>query len=52
MQGAISTEEYIRYDTEDDSGNIDDQNGSYPYGGGINDHSISYCYYQSKFCYL
>ena len=48
VQGAISTEEYIRYDTEDKS-NRDKENGSYPYGGGISNHNISYCYYESKF---
>jgi len=51
VQGAISTEEYIRYHTEDVS-NKDRENGSHPYGGGINNHNISYCYYESKFCNL
>ena len=51
VQGAISTEEYIRYHTEDES-NIDELNGTFPYGGGISNHNISYCYYKSKFCYL
>lgn len=51
VQGAIATHEYIRYDTEDDS-NIDKENGSHPYGGGLNNHNISYCYYKSKFCNL
>lgn len=48
VEGAISTEEYIRYDNEDDD-NQDRQNGSYPYGAGIHKHKIAYCYYESKF---
>ena len=51
VEGAISTEEFIRYDTEDES-NKDKQHGSYPYGGGISNHNISYCYYKSRFCNL
>lgn len=51
VQGAISTEEYIRFDNEDRF-NKDKENGSYPYGGGINNHNITYCYYESKFCNL
>jgi len=47
VEGAVATEEYIRFDNED-SGNKDRWNGSYPYGAGINDHRIVYCYYESR----
>lgn len=46
VKGAIATEEYIRFDNEDVR-NKDRQNGSYPYGSGIANHKMSYCYYQS-----
>ena len=51
VEGAISTEEYILYDTEDKS-NKDKRYGSYPYGAGARNHRIFYCYYKSKFCNL
>ena len=46
VEGAIATKEYIRFDNED-SGNKDRQSGSYPYGAGISDHKMQYCYYES-----
>ena len=51
VEGAISTEEYILYDTEDES-NKDKRHGSYPYGARSKNPRISYCYYKSKFCNL
>ena len=48
VQGAIATEEYIRYDNED-TNNQDAHNGSYPYGGGGRNHKIAHCYYESKY---
>ena len=47
VEGAIATKEFIRFDTED-SGNKDRQNGSYPYGAGIANHLLFYCYYESR----
>ena len=47
VEGAIATEEFIRFDTED-SGNKDRQNGSHPHGAGIANHKLSYCYYESR----
>ena len=47
VEGAIATKEFIRFDTED-SGNKDRQNGSYPYGAGIANHLLLYCYYESR----
>ena len=47
VEGAIATEEFIRFDTED-SRNKDRQNGSYPYGAGIANHRLLYCYYESR----
>ena len=47
VKGAIATAEFIRFDTED-SGNKDRQNGSYPYGAGIANHLLFYCYYESR----
>ena len=47
VKGAIATEEFIRFDTED-SGNKDRQNGSYPHGAGIANHRLLYCYYESR----
>ena len=44
VQGAIATKEFIRFD----SGNKDRQNGSYPYGAGIANHRLFYCYYESR----
>ena len=42
--------EWIRFDNED-SGNADNEGGSYPYGAGISNHKIHYCYYQGKQLY-
>jgi len=47
VKGAIATKEFIRFDTED-SGNKDRQNGSYPFGAGIANHRLLYCYYESR----
>ena len=47
VEGAIATEEFIRFDTED-TRNKDRQNGSYPYGAGIANHRLFYCYYESR----
>lgn len=46
VEGAIATKEFIRFDTED-SGNKDQQNGSYPHCAGIANHRLNYCYYES-----
>ncbi|CAH3171752.1 unnamed protein product, partial [Porites lobata] len=46
VKGAIATKEFIRFDTED-TRNKDRQNGSYPYGAGIANHLLLYCYYES-----
>lgn len=49
VKGALVTEEFIQYDTED-TDNIDDWDGSHP---DINTESdfptITYCYYESKY---
>ncbi|XP_067027018.1 serine-rich adhesin for platelets-like isoform X2 [Acropora muricata] len=42
---AVTSNEWIRFDTED-RGNSDHERGAYPYGAGIKDHNITYCYYQ------
>ena len=47
VEGAIATEEFIRFDTEN-TRNKDRQNGSYPYGAGIANHLLLYCYYESR----
>ena len=46
IQGAIATKEYVRFDNED-RGNKDRQNGSFPHGAKIADHMLTYCYYES-----
>lgn len=46
VEGAIATEEFIRFETED-TRNKDRQNGSYPHGAGIANHRLLYCYYES-----
>ena len=48
VKGAIATKEFIRFDNEDYN-NKDREEGSYPYGAGISNHRIYYCYYQSKY---
>ena len=47
MKWAVASVEWIRFDNED-SGNADSEGGSYPYGAGISDHKIHYCYYQGE----
>lgn len=47
VKGAVATKEFIRFDNED-SGNKDRQYGSHPYGAGIRNHKLYYCYYESK----
>lgn len=46
VKGAVATKEFIRFDNED-TNNKDRQNGSYPYGAGIKNHKLYYCYYES-----
>ena len=48
VEGAVATEEFIRFDNED-SANKDTQNGSFPYGAGKSNHKLSYCYYESRY---
>ena len=45
VKWAKASTEWIRYDTEEDG---DGYGGAYPYGAGMNDHTIHYCYYTSK----
>lgn len=45
VKWAVTSNEWIRFDTED-RGNSDHERGAYPYGAGIKDHNITYCYYQ------
>ena len=45
VKWAVTSKEWIRFDTED-RGNSDREWGAYPYGAGIKDHNITYCYYQ------
>ncbi|XP_074612298.1 uncharacterized protein LOC141866665 isoform X6 [Acropora palmata] len=45
VKWAVTRNEWIRFDTED-RGNSDHERGAYPYGAGIKDHNITYCYYQ------
>lgn len=45
VKWAQANSEWIRFDTEGDD---DGYGGSYPYGAGMNDHTIHYCYYTSK----
>ena len=47
VKGAVATKEFIRFDNED-TRNEDRQGGSYPYGAGIKDHKLYYCYYESE----
>ena len=47
MEWALASSEWIRFDTED-TGNKDGMGGVHPYGAGMDDHTIHYCYYQSK----
>ena len=47
VKWAVVNVEWIRFDNED-SGNADNEGGSYPYGAGISDHKIHYCYYQGE----
>lgn len=47
VQGAIATEEYIAFDSEDDN-NQNARNGSYPFGAGGRNHRVYYCYYEGK----
>lgn len=44
VKWAEANSEWIRFDTE---GNGDGYGGAYPYGAGMNDHTIHYCYYTS-----
>lgn len=46
VKGAIATKEFIRFDNEDYK-NTDREGGSYPYGAGVANHKIYYCYYES-----
>ncbi|XP_032235096.2 uncharacterized protein LOC5510145 isoform X2 [Nematostella vectensis] len=46
VQYAVAVTEWLRFDTEDVN-NGDGYGGSYPYGAGINDHTMHYCYYKS-----
>ena len=48
VQGAIATEEYIAFDSEDDN-NQNARNGSYPFGAGGRNHRVYYCYYDGKY---
>lgn len=41
---AQASSEWIRFDTEEDD---DGYGGAYPYGAGMNDHTVHYCYYSS-----
>jgi len=45
VKWAQASSEWIRFDTEEDG---DGYGGAYPYGAGLNDHTIHYCYYTSK----
>lgn len=45
VKWAQASTEWIRFDTEEDG---DGYGGAYPYGAGLNDHTIHYCYYTSK----
>lgn len=45
VQGAIATEEYIAFDSEDNN-NQNACNGSYPFGPGGRNHRVYYCYYE------
>ena len=47
VKWAVVNVEWIRFDNED-SRNADNEGGSYPYGAGISDHKIHYCYYQGE----
>ena len=53
VKWAVASLEWIHYDTENDN-NYDAKFGHYPYGavGGINGHTIHYCYYTSKYTAL
>lgn len=42
---AQASSEWIRFDTEEDD---DGYGGAYPYGAGMNDHTVYYCYYSSE----
>jgi len=44
VKWAQASSEWIRFDTEEDG---DGYGGAYPYGAGLNDHTIHYCYYTS-----
>ncbi|KAJ7370795.1 hypothetical protein OS493_029785 [Desmophyllum pertusum] len=44
VKWALVSSEWIRFDTEKDG---DGYGGAYPYGAGLNDHTIHYCYYTS-----
>jgi len=44
VKWAIASTEWIRYDTEEED---DGYGGAYPYGAGLDDHTIHYCYYTS-----
>lgn len=43
---ALASSEWLRFDTED-TGNTDGKGGTHPYGAGMDDHTIHFCYYQS-----
>lgn len=49
VKWAQASSEWIRFDTEEDD---DEYGGAYPYGAGLNDHTIHYCYYTSKYITL
>ena len=45
VKWAVAYMEWIRFDNED-TRNADSQGGTHPYGAGIDNHKIHYCYYQ------
>ena len=47
VKWAVVSVEWIRFDNEDHK-NTDDHGGTSPYGAGIGDHTIHYCYYQGE----
>ena len=47
VKWAVVSVEWIWFDNED-RGNRDGKGGSYPYGAGIKNHKIHYCYYQGE----
>ena len=51
VKWAVVNVEWIRFDNED-TNNVDSQRGTHPYGAGIHDHKIHYCYYQGKWFFF